>query len=180
MQYLQQIRDYFAQPVIIGSGYRTKQYNQLIGGDPDSAHMYGQAADIDFGRDVAAIPARTVAMYAEAIGITRIGLYIYPDGSSWIHIGSGDGKLFWFDSAPGKRTRPNTFLPILRRQYIYWTHKYEVRVAQEILAAKGYYKDKIDGKFGPNMQKAVRAFQKAVKIPVDGVIGPITWRKLFQ
>ena len=177
---LQAIRDYFGQPVDIGSGYRTVPYNKLIGGDPASSHLYGQAADIDVGRFANAINARKVAMFAEAVGITRIGLYMYSDGRSWIHIGSLSEKLFWFDSNPGIRTNPKTFLPTLRRQYGLWTNMFEVKAAQEILAAKGYYKDKIDGKFGPNMKKAVLAFQRDTKISVDGIIGPDTWRHLFR
>lgn len=179
--FLQAIRDYFGQPIDVGSGYRTKTYNKLIGGDPDSAHMEGQAADIDVGRNKLAIPACIVAMFAEAYGIKRIGLYLYADGRSWIHIGSGQTKLFWFDSASGKRIYPKTFLPTLRWQAAFFTNAYEVAVAQTILAKHGFYAGKIDGRYGPgtSMKKAVLAFQKAKGLQQDSNIGPATWRALF-
>lgn len=177
--FLQRIRDYFGRPVYIGSGYRTPLYNKLIGGDPASDHMEGRAWDIDVGSNAQAIPARTVAMYAEAIGVKRIGLYMFADGRSWIHIGSWPTKLMWFDDSPTHRVRVETFLPVLRRQYIVFTNRYEVSVAQTILARLGFYKDVIDGKFGPNMYKAVYDFQAAYKISKDHVIGPQTWNKLF-
>jgi zinc D-Ala-D-Ala carboxypeptidase len=43
---LQPIRDHFKRPVTITSGYRCQKLNRLIGGQPDSQHMKGQAADI--------------------------------------------------------------------------------------------------------------------------------------
>lgn len=39
------IRDYFNRPIIINSAYRPPQYNRLIGGAKNSAHLYGMAAD---------------------------------------------------------------------------------------------------------------------------------------
>jgi peptidoglycan hydrolase-like protein with peptidoglycan-binding domain len=33
----------------------------------------------------------------------------------------------------------------------------------------------IDGKFGPKTKKAVQAYQKAIKVDKDGIVGQITW-----
>jgi peptidoglycan hydrolase-like protein with peptidoglycan-binding domain len=38
----------------------------------------------------------------------------------------------------------------------------------------------IDGIFGPQTEAAVRGFQEALGIAVDGVVGPITWRALVS
>ena len=38
----------------------------------------------------------------------------------------------------------------------------------------------IDGIFGPKTDAAVRAFQDALDIDVDGIVGPITWRALVS
>lgn len=37
-----------------------------------------------------------------------------------------------------------------------------------------------DGYFGPMTKKAVQAFQRANKLDADGVIGPLTWAKMFK
>ncbi len=45
---------------------------------------------------------------------------------------------------------------------------------QTALTKLGYQPGTIDGKDGANTQKAVRAFQVAAKIGVDGIAGPKT------
>lgn len=49
---------------------------------------------------------------------------------------------------------------------------------QEYLLKAGYYKLKIDGLFGDGMDKAVRAFQKANGLAVDGAVGNRTLEKM--
>lgn len=39
-------RAYFGQPITITSGNRCKEYNEKVGGSPNSQHLYGKAADI--------------------------------------------------------------------------------------------------------------------------------------
>jgi peptidoglycan hydrolase-like protein with peptidoglycan-binding domain len=39
---------------------------------------------------------------------------------------------------------------------------------------------KIDGIFGPKTDAAVRGFQQALSIAVDGIVGPVTWRALVS
>lgn len=50
---------------------------------------------------------------------------------------------------------------------------------QNDLKALGYYKDKIDGKFGSLTFAAVRAFQKDNKLEVDGIVGNQTAKQLY-
>jgi peptidoglycan hydrolase-like protein with peptidoglycan-binding domain len=38
----------------------------------------------------------------------------------------------------------------------------------------------IDGIFGPKTDAFVRAFQDALQITVDGIVGPVTWRALVS
>jgi len=59
----------------------------------------------------------------------------------------------------------------------------DVRVLQEKLNKKGYRGQnglplEVDGEFGTNTLFAVRAFQLAKGLEVDGVVGPKTWAKL--
>lgn len=55
-----------------------------------------------------------------------------------------------------------------------------VYLAEFILSAKGYYFGAMDASFGSGLQAAVKAFQKAVGLTADGVVGPNTWYKLFN
>lgn len=45
---------------------------------------------------------------------------------------------------------------------------------QYLLRARGFYRGKVDGMYGNRTTAAVKAFQKARKLPVDGVVGPRT------
>lgn len=50
----------------------------------------------------------------------------------------------------------------------------ELEGVQDALTKLGYKPGAVDGKDGPNTQKAVRAFQTDSKIRVDGIAGPET------
>ena len=51
----------------------------------------------------------------------------------------------------------------------------EVRDLQEALRALGHDPGPIDGDFGAGTEAAVKAFQAARDIPVDGIVGRVTW-----
>jgi peptidoglycan hydrolase-like protein with peptidoglycan-binding domain len=53
-----------------------------------------------------------------------------------------------------------------------------VKELQRILTAKGYNTKGLDGFFGQNTDKAVRQFQKARGLAVDGIVGPNTKKEL--
>lgn len=55
----------------------------------------------------------------------------------------------------------------------------QVRVLQWLLNENGYDAGTVDGIFGSNTLKAVKAFQKAAGLAVDGVVGKNTWNKLL-
>lgn len=56
----------------------------------------------------------------------------------------------------------------------------EVSRLQTRLKALGYYLQPIDGDFGGGTESAVRAFQKAEGLGVDGKVGNMTWSRLFE
>lgn len=55
-----------------------------------------------------------------------------------------------------------------------------VRQAQKALFTAGYYKGNVDGKEGPQTQKAVKEFQQANGLKADGVIGRATSEALSR
>lgn len=55
-----------------------------------------------------------------------------------------------------------------------------VYMIEFILSAKGYYTGAMDASFGSGLQAAVKAFQRAVGLTADGVVGAETWYKLFN
>jgi zinc D-Ala-D-Ala carboxypeptidase len=83
---IQKLRDYLGKPIIVVSGYRTPEYNKLIGGAPKSQHMQGKAADIK----VTGVSPYEVAKAAKTIGFNGIG--IYP---TFTHIDVRATKSYW-------------------------------------------------------------------------------------
>lgn len=53
-----------------------------------------------------------------------------------------------------------------------------VKAVQRELNAHGY-RLTVDGAFGTRTDTAVRSFQKAHKLSVDGIVGPLTWHALI-
>lgn len=51
---------------------------------------------------------------------------------------------------------------------------------QDALTKLGYDPGKVDGKDGPNTQKAVREFQASATIKIDGIVGPETRQALVD
>ena len=55
-----------------------------------------------------------------------------------------------------------------------------VKALQEKLNAKGFHSGNVDGIFGAKTYAAVTAFQKANSLGVDGIVGKLTWAKLYD
>ena len=54
----------------------------------------------------------------------------------------------------------------------------QVKGLQTMLKEYGYYSAAIDGSFGDKTEAAVKAFQKAEGLTVDGIVGEKTWARL--
>lgn len=96
---LQQIRDYFNQPIIINSAYRTESHNKKVGGSPNSQHLKGTAADIVIN----GVAPLLIAQYAEYIGCGGVGLY-----GGFTHVDVRQGNAKW-DNRSGKQIIVKTF-----------------------------------------------------------------------
>ena len=55
-----------------------------------------------------------------------------------------------------------------------------VKTLQEKLNAKGFDSGNVDGIFGAKTYAAVTSFQKANSLGVDGIVGKLTWAKLYD
>jgi peptidoglycan hydrolase-like protein with peptidoglycan-binding domain len=56
----------------------------------------------------------------------------------------------------------------------------DTKEIQQALTQAGFYKGPIDGVLGPKTKKAIRAFQEANSLTIDGKVGPRTRAKLKQ
>lgn len=67
-------------------------------------------------------------------------------------------------------------LPTLRRG----SDGSAVKRLQGLLHAAGQRDSAIDGDFGPSTERAVKDFQRAKGLSVDGIVGRNTWTKLIK
>lgn len=56
----------------------------------------------------------------------------------------------------------------------------DVKLLQSYLTRFGYFRDEVNGKFGLTTVQAVKEFQKAAGLTVDGIAGPQTFRALKE
>lgn len=78
---LQPVRDHFARPVIVTSGYRSPALNRAIGGSPTSQHTQGEAADFT----VAGVSNLEVARWI--VANLPFDQLIYEFGEAgWLHV----------------------------------------------------------------------------------------------
>ena len=78
--------------------------------------------------------------------------------------------------ALGRRGQPRLGSRPMRNGMRGW----DVAALQFLLASRGYGPGGFDGGFGPNTGAAVRRYQSAAGLAVDGVAGPVTLRALRQ
>ena len=94
--------------------------------------------------------------YVESISMTP----------TWVH----------FDRRYGKPACPNTTAgyPTVRRG----SKSTYVLILQDALNALGYSTRTLDGIFGANTERALKAFQSSVGLTADGICGCNSWKKL--
>ena len=83
---LQPVRDHFARPVVINSGYRCPKLNKAIGSSSKSQHTKGQAADIE----IPGLSNKELAEYIEEhLPFDQLILEFYngvDPNSGWVHV----------------------------------------------------------------------------------------------
>lgn len=189
VQYVEQIRTHFGKPITITSGYRCTTHNRNVGGATGSRHSKGDAADIV----VSEIAPRTVAQYAESIGILGIGLYETSADGHFVHIDTRDYKSFWYGQACAARstfgaysntssTGSSSGSASTSDNYILssGSRGTKVKELQENLMTLGYDLGKYgaDGSFGGVTCAAVKKFQSDHGLTSDGVAGYLTLEEI--
>ena len=83
---LQPIRDLIKKPMIISSGYRCKEVNQLVGGKSTSQHTKGMAVDFT-------VKGMSIKKIIETIKNSNIEYdQLINEYDSWVHISFNKGK----------------------------------------------------------------------------------------
>ena len=113
---------------------------------------------------------RAVRSFQSAAGIGVDGV-VGP--RTWKKLDAGNTSMSSSSSSRSDSSSDSSDRPKLRRG----DRNDAVRTLQEKLNAAGASLN-VDGKFGPSTNRAVRSFQSAAGIGVDGVVGPRTWKKL--
>ncbi len=198
MQLAQAVRNYFGVPVTVNSGYRCAAHNAAVGGASGSQHTLGKALDLV----VQGVSVNDVAAYCETLGVPGIIRY---DDSGFVHLDTRIGKYWAVHSKSGFATiatfggvsaagwirslqtaigvtvdgiaGPKTLAacPTLRSG----SKGDSVKALQNRLNALGFSCGTADGIFGAKTVAAVKAFQTAKGLAVDGIVGQNTWKQLL-
>lgn len=102
--YLEPIRAKFNKPLIITSGYRSKQLNTAIGGHPNSDHMQGNAVDFYVKDCVLRDVFDTIRRMYRDKKLPKFDQLILELGQ-WIHLGVGSpqrGQVFEAKQSNGR------------------------------------------------------------------------------
>lgn len=83
---LEALRACVGKSIKINSGFRCPAHNELVGGKPESKHLFGQAADIA----IEGLTGEQIGEYAKKVGFKRMGI-----ASHWAHVDVGEGAAVW-------------------------------------------------------------------------------------
>lgn len=173
---LQDIRDHFKKAVKINSAYRTEAYNKKIGGAQKSQHVQGKAADIV----IDGVTPKQIALYAQSKDIGGIGLYDYGNGSGFCHVDVRAKMTRWIQTSKNGSAKTVSGFGSTYSTLKQGSQGEEVKELQQKLNQLGYDSKTVDGIFGSNTKAAVKAFQSAYNLTVDGIAGQKTWEALEE
>ncbi len=92
-QLLDPIREAWGEPIVVSSGYRCKQLNELIGGVKNSHHILGCAADIIAGNRADHRRLFKLIQQMQQEGRIKFTQLIWEGDGRWIHISYVPGNL---------------------------------------------------------------------------------------
>ncbi len=117
---LQQVRDAFGKPIIISSGFRIDELNNLLPDSvPGSEHTFGCATDNKTVGEFTVTEMIRFAKIAVNVGFKRIGL-----GKTYIHLGIG-GEVYpgkWPSPAVWGYANTNSLLYMKKAEFLKMIH----------------------------------------------------------
>lgn len=81
---LDPLREKIGKPLHITSGYRSPEYNKIIGGSINSQHMNGEAADID--GDVTGVSNKLIFETLKTLPFDQLIWEFGGDEPDWVHV----------------------------------------------------------------------------------------------
>lgn len=140
-------------------------FKRIWEGGHGTASQHYAGVSFDVGQNTTSserLKIRDAAVATKAWG------YVEPISMTptWVH----------FDRRYGKPACPNTTAgyPTVRRG----SKSTYVLILQDALNALGYSTRTLDGIFGANTERALKAFQSSVGLTADGICGCNSWKKL--
>lgn len=101
--------------------------------------------------------------------------YYRPTVLQWQNSANADGFIFpkyGKDGKWGKECEGVAKKAVVKKR-LFYTNKYLTKIVQQVVGAE------VDGKCGKDTDKKIRAWQKAVGLPVTGAIGLVEWKKIL-
>ena len=172
---LQWMRSLCGKPIVINSAYRCITHNKRVGGVDSSKHLYGMAADLAIPKGMS---LDKFAALAESAGFRGVLKYT---GTRFVHVDLRETKPYYgVTSTGGSFKAVSTFGGKLEvnsgvkpKSVIRKGSDKLVNVLwiQFQLKKAGFDCGALDGLFGSKTQLAVKNFQAARGLKVDGVCG---------
>src|SRR5574340_758718 len=88
IEVLEELREVYQQPITINSGCRCESWNKIQGGEPNSQHLLGNAADIV----VRGVSPHKTYQYLDKKYQNKYGIGLYL---SWVHVDVRKNKARW-------------------------------------------------------------------------------------
>jgi len=195
VEYLQKLRDCLQlSSMEIVSGYRTPARNKAVGGANGSQHLKGKAVDACAYKNGEILDPKYLCCAAEVLGMDGIALiqtcaHLDTRGyQSWFDENKQNtrienyGHKSWFTYCGVKnlyfmlnpfKKPTDTLKKGMNGEQVKWLqfelieHKF-----LPLISASG--KCNVDGVFGANTEKAVKAYQKLAGLVIDGKFGPLS------
>jgi len=169
-------------------------HRPIRGGTAWSSHAFGAAADLGYtdrhALDTTVLPF--LIANSHELGIQRIHDYqrkrYWEAGRGWVAKSPGEGMAWihvethvddWANDTPIETrlstaptiVRPYPGKPVRRGAT---QHRDDVKAVQHVVGVA------TDGKFGVVTEAAVRNWQTLHDLKPDGIVGPITWARMFN